>query len=229
MSEFITKKEYVARRIREMIVSGEIRAGARIRQKDIAEQLGVSATPVREALRQLETEGYLRSTPHVGVHVSDVNREGLDEVYEIRALLEGRLARLAAENIDDESARELQQLAEEFRKATREGRLVDARRMNYRLHRQIWEFAQQPFTLEIVNALWAKFPWDTLDYVPGRDRRSVHEHKTLVDALAAHDGERAERALWQHIQSGRSDYLTSQKKRKAADDAASEAATAAIA
>lgn len=225
MNEFITKKEYVARTIREMVVSGEVRPGERIRQRDITDLLGVSATPVREALRQLESEGYLESTAHVGVRVADVNREGLDEVYGIRAMLEGRLVRLVAENVADEDIRDLRELSERFRRVAFEKQTIDARRLNYQFHRMIWELAKQPFTLEIVNSLWAKFPWDTLAYIPGRDRRSAREHKDLIDALAGHDPDRAERAMWKHIESGHRDYLTSQKQ----DRAAAERSTAAIA
>ena len=203
---FITKKDLVAGRLREMVVSGELKAGSRIRQQELADQFGVSATPVREAIRQLEAEGYLQSRPHVGVHVAEINRKGLEEIYQVRMLIEGWLARRAAEIITHDALEQLRTLASEFEAATDEDNIIAARRANYGLHRLIWEMADAPVALEIVNSLWAKFPWDLLDYVPGRDERSVNEHHDLVAALEANDPDRAEASIHRHISSGRTDY-----------------------
>ena len=205
--QFITKKELVAGRVREMIVSGEFKAGARIRQQELADMLGVSPTPVREAIRQLETEGYLQSVPHVGVHVAEINRKGLEEIYQVRMLIEGWLARRAADVVTDDALEQLRILTTEFETATDENNFIAARRANYGLHRLIWELADAPVALEIVNSLWAKFPWDLLDYVPGRDERSVYEHRDLVAALEAKDPDQAEASIQAHIRSGRADYM----------------------
>ena len=204
---FITKKEFVAGRLREMVVSGELKAGVRIRQQELADKLGVSATPVREAIRQLETEGYLQSEPHVSVHVAEINRKGLQEIYQVRMLIEGWLARRAAEVITDDALEQLRALATEFETATGEGNIIAARLANYELHRLIWELADAPVALEIVNSLWAKFPWDLLDYVPGRDERTVDEHHDLVAAMEAKDPDQAEASILAHIRSGRADYM----------------------
>lgn len=207
--EYTTKQGYVADRLREMVVSGELRPGTRLRQQELADQFEVSPTPVREAIRQLETEGYLTSTPHVGVQVADVRRDGPAEVYEIRRLLEGRLAAEAAVRASEADVAWLRRAAAEFDEAVAKNDTVEARRINYRFHRRIWELADHHLTLEIVNSLWAKFPWDLLDYVPGRGERSRHEHEALVDAIAAHDPAGAEAALASHIASGQKDFLAS--------------------
>ena len=203
---FITKKEFVAGRLRELIVSGELKPGARIRQQELADNFGVSATPVREAIRQLETEGYLQSEAHIGVHVAEINRKGLEEIYQVRMLIEGWLAHRAAERATDDALEQLRTLAAEFETAACEDNVIVARRANYELHRLIWELADAPVALNIVNSLWAKFPWDLLDYVPGRDQRSVHEHHDLVAALEAKDPDKAKASIVEHIGSGRADY-----------------------
>lgn len=208
--EFLTKKEYVARWLREMVISGAMRPGTRIRQQEIVEALGVSATPIREAIRQLETEGYLDSIPHIGASVRDVNRDGLDEVYHVRILLESWLAREAAVRLTSANMAELRDLARAFERATERNEIVDARRANYRLHQLVWEIAGQPVTLEVVRSLWAKFPWDTLGYVEGRGERSIREHEQLLDALEARDPDGAEAAIRSHILSGKRDFLTVQ-------------------
>lgn len=214
--EFLTKKEYVARWLREMVVSGAMRPGTRIRQQEIVEALGVSATPIREAIRQLETEGYLDSIPHIGASVREVNREGLDEVYHVRALLESWLAREAAVRVTPADIAELRELGRTFERASERNETVEARRANYRLHQLVWERARQPVTLEVVRTLWAKFPWDTLGYVEGRANRSVREHDQLLEALEAGDADAAEAAIRGHIASGKRDFLQAQSSGGAA-------------
>ena len=206
-AQFLTKKEYVALRLREMIVSGQMAPGTRIRQLQLAADLGISATPVREAIRQLESEGYVQSTPHVGASVREINRDGLEEIYHVRSMLEGWLAREAAGRMTSADLVILRALSDDFDQCTRSADPVGARRANYRLHRLVWERAEQPTTLEIVNTLWARFPWDTLNYVPGRDERTMHEHGALIAALQARDPDAAETALRAHIASGRHDYF----------------------
>lgn len=203
---FMTKKEYAAQFLREQIISGELRAGARVMQQEIAEELGVSVTPVREAIRQLETEGYLESIAHVGVRVSQMHRDGLDEVYHLRCQLEGDLAEQAARLITDKQLAEVRLRAMIFRDAVRDGDRVGARRSNYRFHLAIWEAAGRPITLELVNALWAKFPWDTLDDMTSRGPESIKEHEELLAALDAGDPAASRRAEEHHI-SGSLAYL----------------------
>lgn len=211
----ITKEEYVARRVREMVVSGEMPPGMRIRQQEIADSLGVSATPVREALRRLISEGYLASIPHVGVSVAEVNRDNLEEIYRIRQLLEGFLAYEAAARATPEDIAALRGRNEEFRQASERGDYVEARRVNYRFHAYTWELAAQPVTLQIVNFLWGKFPWNTLGKVSGRDERTLVEHDELIEALAAGDRDRADKALRRHIESGHHDAVTMEDRQGA--------------
>ena len=90
--DVITKKQYAAEWLREMIVSGDLEPGRRVRQQEVADRLRISATPVREAILQLETEGYLQSVAHVGVKVAELAEDHHDEVMELRTLLEGLAA-----------------------------------------------------------------------------------------------------------------------------------------
>jgi DNA-binding GntR family transcriptional regulator len=217
---FLTKNEYVTRWLRELVVSGEMEPGARVRQQQIAEMLGVSATPVREAIRQLQTEGYFTSAPHKGARVADLYREGLDEVYTLRAKLEGYLAREATARMTPQNLRELKKLSDDLRAVVkgRSKNRVEVRRLNYRLHRLFWEVADQPLTLAIVNSLWGKFPILIGD-MPGRDMQSVREHEVLLAAIEAGDADAAEKAIVEHVEGGRRDYhrLRLDSSRQAAD------------
>lgn len=201
----VTKEELVARHVRRLVVSGQMTAGTRIRQQQLADELGVSPTPVREALRSLVSEGWLVSVPHIGVSVAGVKSEGLDEIFTVRQMLEGYLAEEAARRMTDDVLDQLRRLNRQFDKAFRRKKFIEARRINYEFHLLIWETACCPVTLGIVNGLWAKFPWNTLGSVAGRGERTVHEHDDLVAALAERDAARAGKAILVHMQSGRAD------------------------
>jgi DNA-binding GntR family transcriptional regulator len=175
--DVITKKQYAAEWLREMIVSGDLAPGRRVRQQEVADRLRISATPVREAILQLETEGYLQSVAHVGVKVAELAEDHHGEVMELRTLLEGQLASTAAQ------------------------RITDAQIENHQLHGFIWEIAGRDVTRQIVQGLWARVPWHSLDDVAGRGRQSVVEHAELVEALRNRDAEGARRATELHIAS----------------------------
>lgn len=196
---FTTKKEYAAQFLRERVISGELRSGDRVLQQKIASELGVSVTPVREAIRQLETEGYLESTAHVGVRVSRMHREGLDEVYHLRMELEGDLAAEAARRVTGAQLDGVRRCLELFKEAVQKGDRTGTRRANYRFHQAIWELAERPVTVELINSLWAKFPWDTLDDMENRGANAMMEHEEKLKALEARDPEASRKAEQHHI------------------------------
>lgn len=207
MAEILTKAELVARRVREMVITGELEPGARVRQQEVAELLGVSPTPVREAFKRLVSEGYLTTAPHLGVTVADVHSGGSTEVYDLRKMLEGFLARSAAKHVTPSLLSELTALNEEFRESFQDGGEVTARKFNYQFHLKIWEAADKPIALRVVDLLWAQFPSDLFSYVPGRHERSYLEHAAMVQALKEGDADASELALQAHITSGQNDYL----------------------
>lgn len=207
MDVLLTKEEFVARYLRTRIVSGELPPGARIRQQQLADQLGVSATPVREALRSLTSEGWIRTVPHVGVSVAETNFAGLDEIYRLRTMVEGYLAEEAAKHVTPAVIDQLRALNEEFSEAYIQGNIIVARRLNYEFHLLVWEAAELPVTLKVANEFWAKFPLHGLGQVEGRGERTIREHAELIEALDRHDPKCAGEALTAHIGSGRNDWL----------------------
>lgn len=202
----ITKEEYVARYIREAIVAGRLQPGERLRQQQLANELGFSPTPVREALHRLVTEGWLALTPHIGVSVAPINHDGIDEVYHLRTILEGDLASQAASAITPEALRAIREVNDTFRRASRAHDYSAARQANFQFHALVWQAANSPLTVSILNSLWARMPWEAIGMVKGRDKRTLDEHTKVFDALAGHSPERAKSALVAHINSGRSDY-----------------------
>lgn len=197
-----SKKDLVVDVIREAILSGELVPGARLLQDDLAERLQVSSTPVREALRQLESEGILQSSPNRGVRVAEVDLQAVHEIYLIRANLESLAARLAVPKMRPADLERLRALQAQIEQRIERKEFKELRRLNYELHFAIYEAAGLPELLKLIRGLWTKFPWDTLHVLPGRAYMSADEHIELIEALAAGDAELAGWLMRQHIESG---------------------------
>ena len=202
MKTYKSKKDLVVEVIRDAILSGELEPGARLLQEDLAERLQVSSTPVREALRQLETEGILQSSPNRGVRVAEVDLRSVHEIYLIRADLEALATRMAVPNLRPTDWRRLRSLQADMEELTQRGELKELRRFNYELHNLIYEAAGLPELLKIIRGLWTKFPWDTLHVLPNRAMMSADEHAHLIRAMETGDAELASRLMRAHIESG---------------------------
>jgi DNA-binding GntR family transcriptional regulator len=200
--DFKTKEEYVGEFLREGILSGRLPRGTRLKQADIAKQLKLSITPVREAFRLLEAEGYVINETHRGVIVAPFDVHATREINELRMLLETRLALAAMDRMTPPAYAELGKLQREFEEAdTRKDREA-VRALNYRFHRQLYALAQLPQTLHFVQVLWAKYPFDLINLIGGRAGRAASEHRRLLKAMKAGDRKGVVSALREHIDAG---------------------------
>ena len=200
--DFKTKEEFVAEYLRERILSGRYARGARLKQADIAEELNLSITPVREAFRILEAEGYVESETHRGVVVAPFDASATREINELRIMLETKLALAAMERITPKDYAELAELQREFDDAEARQDRVGVRAVNYRFHRQLYSIAQLPQTLHFVQVLWAKYPFDLINLIGGRPGRAAAEHRRLLKAMKTGDRKAVVAALHEHIDTG---------------------------
>jgi DNA-binding GntR family transcriptional regulator len=200
--DFRTKEEQVADFLREGIISGTFPRGSRLKQAEIAERLQLSITPVREALKLLEAEGYINGNSYRGACVVPFDATASKEVLELRLMLESRLIRGTAENIRAQDIVELRALADEFERAFDAGDRASARGVNYRFHRRLYSLADMPQTLHFVQILWARYPFDLINAVAGRGKDAAKEHDEILDALSKGDASAATLAMRQHIESG---------------------------
>ncbi len=200
--EFKTKEEYVAEFLREGILSGRLPRGMRLKQADIAEQLKLSITPVREAFRILEAEGYVINETHRGVIVAPFDASATREINELRMLLESRLAVTALEHMTPRNYAELSKLQREFEEAEARKDREAVRALNYRFHSQLYALARLPQTLHFVQVLWAKYPFDLINLIGGRAGRAAAEHRRLLKAVKAGDKRAIVNALREHIDAG---------------------------
>jgi DNA-binding GntR family transcriptional regulator len=199
---FRTKEDYVADYLREGILSGRFPRGTHLKQGEIAEEIRLSITPVREAFRILEAEGYLASETHRGVIVAPFNVSATREITELRIVLETRLALLATKRMRAEDHAELAKLEREFEAAhAREDRAA-VRAINYRFHKHLYSLAGQPQTLHFVQVLWAKYPFDLINRIGGRPGRAAAEHRQLLDALKRTDRKAVAASVRAHIDTG---------------------------
>ena len=200
--EYRTKEEQVADYLRERILSGVYPRGSRLKQAEIAEQLHLSITPVREALKLLEAEGYIGGDSYRGARVADFDAAATGEVLQLRLLLETQLVRACAERVTARDIAELRQLADDFAAAFRAGDRATARGINYRLHRRMYDIAQLPQTLHFVQILWARYPFDLINAAQDRGQGAVEEHEEILQALTTGDSAGAMLAMRRHIESG---------------------------
>jgi DNA-binding GntR family transcriptional regulator len=187
--------EQVCARIRSRILSGELKPGAKLTEQDLAAEFDVSRTPIREAIRQLEVERLVSRTPFVGVTVTLLRPQEVIELLEIREVLEGLVARLAARNMDSlhlqRLRKSLQQLAASARKNDVPTYLDQALAFRRVLVECCGSATLSEHVLAIENRL--RLTGSRTALLPGRMEAAIREHEKLLDAIARGDAEGAER------------------------------------
>lgn len=200
--DYRTKEEQVADYLRERIISGVYPRGSRLKQAEIAEQLHLSITPVREALKLLEAEGYISGDSYRGARVVPFDASSSAEILQLRLLLESQLVRGAIDKVTGADISELRLLADEFESCFKAGDRAVARGVNYRFHRRLYDIAKMPQTQHFVQILWARYPFDLINAVEGRGSEAVKEHDDILAALTTGDATEAILAMRKHIESG---------------------------
>lgn len=200
--QFRTKEEQVADYLREGIIAGRFARGARLKQQEIATLLNTSITPVREALKLLEAEGYVSGDSYRGAVVAPFDIEASTETLNLRILLETQLVRGAVERATAADIAELKEMADAFATAFEAGDNETARAANYRFHHRMFEIAAMPQTLHFVQILWARYPFDLINQLKGRVSRAATEHDDLLQAFIGGDVAAAMLATRQHIEAG---------------------------
>jgi len=200
--EFRTKEEQVADFLREGIISGMFERGSRLKQAEIAERLQLSITPVREALKLLEAEGYVTGNSYRGACVAPFDASASEEALNLRLQLESRLIRGTLQHVTGQDISELQAVNAEFGRAFELGDRAAARGANYRFHRHLYSIAAMPQTLHFVQILWARYPFDLINAIEGRGKQAAAEHDEIMRALVSGDLPAAMLAMRKHIESG---------------------------
>lgn len=186
-------------RLLEDIRLGVLLPGARLREVDLAERLGISRTPVREALRRLEADGLVEHLPRQGASLRRLSYAEVMELYEMRAVLEGTAARLAARAASD---LELHELSEINAAMTASGLPSDVARLNRQFHTSLINAAKNRYLQSAIGAMARTLlilGQSTL-FDPARSKSTAQEHENLLRALHARDGLKAEELMHTHIE-----------------------------
>jgi DNA-binding GntR family transcriptional regulator len=187
--------------IRDAILSGALAPGQRVKERDVAEQMGISTTPVKEALRRLEQEGLVVSQPRRGAVVSTLVEIPVEEIQEIRGVLEGMAARLAATRMTDAELARLQAIVDEMTRLTMEMREPATRLEHVSVfHKLIRDGSRNAFLarfVETVNPFERVHRPEYLD--PAEAQRILREHQEIAAALVARDPVLAQRRMSDHF------------------------------
>lgn len=187
------------RRLLADIKSGQLLPGARLRETELAERLGISRTPVREAIRQLEADGLVTHQARQGATIRNLDYAEVIELYEMRSVLEGTASRLAARMAQRVEVVELTELNDAL--ATSEPGAA-AQELNRQFHRTLLDAARNRFLVKTMSALQKTLlilgPTTLSD--PTRPEAAAAEHAAVIRAIAAHDGDAAEAAMRAHVE-----------------------------
>jgi DNA-binding GntR family transcriptional regulator len=192
-----TKNVAVYNKLRQSIIKGKLKPGQKVVMADLAKAFGLSETPVREAIRRLESEGYIDFTPHMGAIVTKIDEGELVEIYLIRIALEALATRLAIPHITDKDIEFLNKKNHEMEIAIQQSKYEILAGINKLFHLRIYKAA--PFTrlYKMICDLWDTFErWPSVfSYVPERAIAAVEEHKKIIQALQMKDMDQADRLI----------------------------------
>ena len=201
MNEYLPLRDVVFNILRQAIITGEFAPGERLMEIALAERLGVSRTPVREAIRKLELEGLVVMIPRKGAEVAKITEKDLKDILDVRCALEELSASLAAEKINEEQKKELKFALLAFEKAIQLGDTAEIADKDMDFHDVIFEIADNPRLTTIVNNLRELIYRYRLEYVKDFDYHDtlITEHRKLTEAILNHEGEKAQRIMKKHI------------------------------
>lgn len=199
-----TKNDYAYAEILDRILTGALAPGEAIPQTQLAHEIGVSTTPLREAVRRLAAEGFIRLEAHRDARVVEVTAEEAEHLYEVRENADPLAARLAAERRDTPDAERIEQALGKLT-ALNDPTDTDALAAHREFHRSIYVASRNPILIDILERLWDKA--DRYRLVGLRSRgdseedslRVAKEHRDIADAVIAGDPERAEHAMHDHV------------------------------
>jgi len=208
-NQFVPMRELIFQYLREAIVTGKMKPEDHLVEEELARKLNVSRTPVREAIRKLELEGLVKHSPRRGVVVRRFTLEDAEEIYDLRAVLEGYACRLAAQNIEPEQLERLKTLLQQMKESIQAGNshlemdhhkemhlILYAASKNKRLERLLTDYADY---LQIFRTVSLQ--------KPGRLIETWEEHERLIWAIELKDGELAERRAREHVAMGKDAFL----------------------
>jgi DNA-binding GntR family transcriptional regulator len=182
--------------LRTAILQGYFEPGERLIQEDLANSLGVSRMPIREALRKLENEGLINLVPHKGAIVNSFSVEDVEEIYELRANLEKMAVQQSVGKMTEDDIAELERLVIAMKDSEEAEEFVD---FNIRFHRALMKHCPWKRLISFIETLWNGFPQQTPHMIPGQLGMSNKEHEEILVAVKEGEPEKASELVSLHI------------------------------
>lgn len=195
----------VAERLRQRIFAHDLTPGDWIDEQKLAEEYGISRTPLREALKVLAAEGLVDLKPRRGCYVTEISRQDIDDIFPLMAMLEGRCAFIAVQLAKPADIRGLKAIHEKLELAAKESRIDAFFEANQEFHRRIQELTNNRWLLSVIQDLRKVLKLSRLHSLSleGRLQQSLEEHRVIMAAFEAGDAEQAEKSMHDHLLYGR--------------------------
>ena len=222
-----TKVELAYDFLRERILSGELEPARKLTLAGLAQMMGTSHMPVREAVLRLQQEGLIEVTPHTGMRVAPLRHVDVLELFQLRAALEGLAARLAAERLPPNGLRQLEELHKKFQTAQNKSDYGQMAQANWDFHEVILAAAGNAQLARELATIWSKCFRFRAGYrlIPGRSGSTVREHAAILAAFQARDADAASKAAFDHANQAGLDLFHLLSANEEAGDAAPKVPT----
>jgi len=192
----LTLRERIVATIRSAIINGQLKPGSRIAETEFAERFGISRTPIREAFRQLETEGFITVQPRKGAIVASFSAQDVSDFYDLKVILEGYAARLATMALTEEEIDRMDTLNKMMEAASAKKDIRKVLDLHNEFHNTFLRAAGNDRLHQIVQTMVAQFQrYRMILAVPGKVEGSIDQHKEIVDAFRKRDPDLAEKLV----------------------------------
>ena len=201
MDEFLPLRDVVFNTLRQAILTGELKPGERLMEIHLANKLGVSRTPIREAIRKLELEGLVLMIPRKGAEVAEITEKSLRDVLEVRRALEELSVQLACEKITKEEIRELERVAKEFQQVVKSSDITEIAEVDVRFHDIIYTATDNQKLIQLLNNLREQMYRYRVEYLKrdGVFPQLIAEHEAIIRHIENNEKEKATEVMCRHI------------------------------
>lgn len=201
MDEFLPLRDVVFNTLRQAILTGELKPGERLMEIHLANRLGVSRTPIREAIRKLELEGLVTMIPRRGAEVSQITEKSMSDVLEVRRALDALCVELACDRITEEELEQLKQACERFEQAVKTKDTKKIAQADVALHDIIVQATGNRRLVQLVNNLSEQMYRYRFEYIKdfSQHERLVEEHRIIYESIVKKDRETASKEAKLHI------------------------------
>lgn len=201
MNEYLPLRDVVFNTLRQAILRGELKPGERLMEIQLANKLGVSRTPIREAIRKLELEGLVLMIPRKGAEVAEITEKSLRDVLEVRRALEELAVELVCEKITDEQIQDLKDAAEDFKASLKERDITRIAEADVKFHDVIYIATDNQKLIQLLNNLREQMYRYRVEYLKRSDfhQQLIDEHEEIIETIESGQKDRAVQVVCQHV------------------------------